>query len=78
MNIDDERDPELDVEQEREPDRHWLRPYLLILLAVAVLALFVRPALSGAGEGGSGTGRRSRGNGFRRGSGGNCGRNRRR
>lgn len=56
MNIDDERDPELDVEQEREPDRHWLRPYLLILLAVAVLALFVRPALSGAGEGGSGTG----------------------
>ena len=56
MNIDDERDPELDVEQEREPDRHWLRPYLLILLAVAVLALFVRPALSGAGEGGSGSG----------------------
>lgn len=56
MNIDDERDSELDVEQEREPDRHWLRPYLLILLAVAVLALFVRPALSGAGEGGSGTG----------------------
>lgn len=56
MNIDDERDPELDVEQEREPDRHWLRPYLLILLAAAVLALFVRPALSGAGEGGSGTG----------------------
>ena len=56
MNIDDERDPELDVEQEREPDRHWLRPYLLILLAVAVLALFVRPALSGAGEGGSGMG----------------------
>lgn len=56
MNIDDECDPELDVEQEQEPDRHWLRPYLLILLAVAVLALFVRPALSGAGEGGSGTG----------------------
>ena len=37
MNIDDERDPELDVEQEREPDRHWLRPYLLILLAVSLM-----------------------------------------
>lgn len=56
MNIDDERDPELDAEREQEPDRHWLRPYLLILLAAAVLALFVRPVLSGAGEGGSGTG----------------------
>ena len=37
MNIDDERDPELDVEQEWEPDRHWLRPYLLILLAVSLM-----------------------------------------
>ena len=37
MNIDDERDPELDVEREWEPDRHWLRPYLLILLAVSLM-----------------------------------------
>lgn len=63
MNIDDEHDPELDVEPEWEPDRHWLRPYLLILLAVAVLALLIRPVLSGAGEGGSGTGAGAAGTG---------------
>ena len=55
MNTDDRRDPELELERENEPDRHWFRPFLLILLAAAVLALFIRPALPGAaGSGGSG------------------------